>query len=150
MLTLKLLLAVYLALATTSAATLIPSRASDPTQERPSRVNPHELAKRSVIPIDPQKYPDWAGDFDPNDCKVALALMYSRFDFDLKTPFEFWSRRWVRAPRGNEWELPFGAVHGTVIPIYIATAAFSKLIVIQIPALLCSVWERTSVTMYCQ
>ena len=149
MLKLKLLLAVCVALATTSTAILIPSRASDPTQERPSRVNPHELAKRSVVAVDPQKYPDWAGDFDPHDCIVALTLMYSRLDFDLRRPFEFWSRRWVRAPRVDEWELPFGAVHGTVIPAYIATAAFSKLTVIQILALLCSVWQRTSVTMYC-
>lgn len=59
--------------------------------------------------VDTDKYPDWAGKFDPEDCTRARGLLSGRIAYwDPAIRWKFWSRRWVTMPEGRQWELPFG------------------------------------------
>ncbi|KAL8725070.1 MAG: hypothetical protein Q9181_006555 [Wetmoreana brouardii] len=59
--------------------------------------------------VDPQRHPEWAGRFDVDDCKQALALMkISVIHVDLRHEYTFWSSKWMDRPE-SKWafELPW-------------------------------------------
>ena len=59
--------------------------------------------------VNPDNFPDWAGDFNLDDCLRAQGLLNGRIAYwDPTIEWTFWSRRWVTKPEGNQWELPFG------------------------------------------
>ena len=59
--------------------------------------------------VDPRNHPDWAGLFDSNDCKQAIALMkQSVVHYDARKILIFWSNKWIiRPPAENAFELPW-------------------------------------------
>ncbi|KAG6986540.1 hypothetical protein G7Y79_00078g099940 [Physcia stellaris] len=59
--------------------------------------------------VDTDRSPDWAGNFDPLDCRRARGLLHEKIDhWDEATRWKFWSRRWRTRPEGQQWELPYG------------------------------------------
>ena len=59
--------------------------------------------------VDTDKHPDWAGNWDPEDCIRAQGLFNGRISYwDPAIRWTFWSRRWETMPEGQQWELPFG------------------------------------------
>ena len=99
-------------LASTSAFSL-PTSADASQRTQPSRTDsalPRLLG--SVLPVETKIYPDWAGQFNPDDCEHALRLVHGRLEhIDPDKQWIFWSRRWVPEPVGDSWELPFGWKH---------------------------------------
>lgn len=75
MLTFKLLLSVYLALV---AAALISRPPNNLIQSSPLKNELVADLGRSMHPINPQDHPDWAGDFNLDDCKRANGFMNGR------------------------------------------------------------------------
>ncbi|KAI4202651.1 MAG: hypothetical protein LQ350_002444 [Teloschistes chrysophthalmus] len=65
--------------------------------------------------VDPRRHPDWAGPFNPEDCKQAQAKMkISVQHYDAMALMVFWSRRWNPKPGHKDvFELPWIAVSGT-------------------------------------
>ena len=59
--------------------------------------------------VNTNKYPDWAGNWNPEDCVRAQRLFEGRLAFwDPVIRWTFWSRKWETMPEGQQWELPFG------------------------------------------
>ena len=86
--------------------------------ETPSMTSPSPHLLGSETPVDPRLYPDWRGDFDPDDCIRAEAILKGRVDnFDPHKVWTFWSPRWAVEPRGETWELPFGWSYGTFLSL---------------------------------